>query len=82
MTSFADDYTSKLGQYMSAYLEQQLHLGYKANDIRYTLRTIDYYLNSINFQERYITKTIYENWLDTIKDQQLFIVKLLFLYGF
>lgn len=70
MTSFADDYTSKLGQYMSAYLEQQLHLGYKANDIRYTLRTIDYYLNSINFQERYITKTIYENWLDTIKDQK------------
>jgi len=70
MNNTAENYTSKLGQYMSAYLEQQLNLGYKAEDIRFTLRTIDYYLNTINFKGTYITKTVYVNWFDTIKDQK------------
>lgn len=55
---------------MSAFLEQQLHRGYKAVDIKYTLYTIDHYLNEIDFQGTYITKSVYESWLDTIKNQK------------
>lgn len=64
------NYKSVLAPYFSSYLKEQLRLGYKAEDIKYTFITIDQFLVQIRHNKTYITKSIYECWLDTIQNQK------------
>lgn len=65
------NYTSVLAPYFSSYLNEQCRLGYKADDIKYTLLTIDRFLNEIKHGNSYITKNVYDSWLDTIQEQKV-----------
>lgn len=64
------NYTSVLAPFFTSYLNEQYRLGYKAEDIKYTLLTIDQFLNEIKHDFTYITKNIYDHWLDTIQQQK------------
>lgn len=65
------NYTSVLAPYFSSYLNEQCRLGYQADDIKYTLLTIDRFLNEIKHGNPYITKNVYDSWLDTIQEQKV-----------
>ncbi|SHJ94427.1 Phage integrase family protein [Arenibacter nanhaiticus] len=63
-------YTSVLAPYFTSYLNEKFRLGHKAQDIKYTLLTIDQFLNQIKHGDIYISKDVYEYWLNTIQEQK------------
>ena len=62
-------YMSSIGTYMTAFLSQRRQLGYKAYDVEYALRSIDYYLLNIGFTESFITKEVYDGWWKSTENQ-------------
>lgn len=58
-------YNSSIGEYMTLFLNERRSLGHKALDVKFTLLTIDHYLESIKYRKSYIDKDTYLAWLET-----------------
>ena len=60
-------YKCSIGEYMTLFLNERRDIGHKAVDVEFALRSIDHYLESIDYNKSYIDRDVYHAWLETQK---------------
>lgn len=56
---------------MTLFLNERRSLGHKALDVKFTLLTIDHYLESIKYRKSYIDKDTYLAWCNISQLQDI-----------
>lgn len=64
------NFQSILAPYLKAFVNEQIMLGKKAEDIKWDLHCFDQYLSSIYYDKEFIIESVYNNWLSTIQHQK------------
>lgn len=70
MNNNSTNYQSILAPYLKAFVNEQIVLGKKAEDIKWDLHCFDQYLSSIHYDKKFIIESVYNVWLSTIQHQK------------
>ena len=70
MNNNSTNYQSILAPYLKAFVNEQIMLGKKAEDIKWDLHCFDQYLSSIHYDKEFIIESVYNDWLSTIQHQK------------